>query len=229
MSKKSERMNRIFTAIEEENGGFGRVLLTPRAIWMSARELGADEICMYCHSVQGDNVKVPLSPSAVMASFDRNDDNPDDGYVCYVMNGPLLELAGSSGDGADKTYTWEDMLRAGRPQAAAPDSITIDGRVYTLDGTFDDKGTAEARVTANRADGLNSQMRKKGGRFAVYTRPRAPKKEKPAKKAKKAKSPRDAAAAKATKAVKKSRAKKTPQPKAKKPSSRKKAGGKGKA
>lgn len=217
MSKKNERMARLFGAISEENGG-DPVGFTPRAIWMSARELGAGQISVWMHTENGANTEVSLSPSAVMAAFDQHDDDARDVYKVYVSgeggNGPHMELVGFGGfDG--RHYTWEDVLRAGKPQAEAPDSIMIDGREYTLHSRHSDVDRARSQVDGLREEGKNAQIRKKAGMHVVYTRDRAPKKEKPAKKAPAKKAPAKKA--------------KKPQPKAKKPSSRKKAGGKGKA
>lgn len=224
MNKKAQRIGRIFQGVIDAQGGEHKAQLTERAIWMSARELGAGQIRIFVHG-EGHGIEVPLSPSAVMQAFDKDNDDDDDGITVFLSAAPDdfgMEIYGSNSRERDSNvYTWEDMLDAARPQREAPSTITIDGREYTLHYSGTTMEAAERARDTIRDQGKNAQIRKKAGMFRVYIRDKAPRKA-PAKKAAKKKAAKKAPAKKAAK-------KKTPQPKAKKPSSKKKAGGKGKA
>lgn len=205
MNKKQRRMSAIFTnALSQAYGeprGTGKLQLTARAIWMSARELASGDICMYAHG-EGDGIRVELSPTAVMSAFDQYGGGE---FTCYIdAEEPSLEIYGSnSAERGFAVMDWEDMLAAGRKTREAPQDITISGKVYTKESAFESESDAREAVATIRNSGKNAQMRKKGGMFVVYVR------DKPAKKAKPAKKP-----------AKKAAKKKAKQPKAKKPSAK---------
>jgi hypothetical protein len=222
MNKKTQRMKQLFSSVIAKEGE-ETLNLTERAIWMSARELGAGQITMMSHSESGYGVSIDLSPSQVMKSFDQYGNGS---FTVWLTDTPSMEIYGSPA-GISNPLDWEDMLRAGKTVTEAPESIMISGKEYKRASSFDNKADADGEVNAFRSDGdFNAQIRRKAGMFVVYVRPKAAKKPK-AVKAKKAKK---APAKKAKKApAKKAAKKKTPAKKAKQPKAKKPSDSKGKA